>query len=187
MATCEANKLDYVNDPTNFQPDLTVRNAIRHNLLSDVSPFCACNGSNRQTFVLQRSLGEPVTSSEEQTFDVAPYVTKLRALVPTLPPSEQLREAVRLFSNRLEEVETQGTPFTLSMPQRVCKHSTSHAHPCGNSPSLTTLHPPPRQPQPRLSNDSRSSHFAYPALPPVRLAWTLGFRLGRSQWRTRGV
>ncbi|KAF8912022.1 PP-loop family-domain-containing protein [Gymnopilus junonius] len=30
LATCEENKLDYVNDPTNFQPQLTIRNAIRH-------------------------------------------------------------------------------------------------------------------------------------------------------------
>ncbi|KAJ3507505.1 hypothetical protein NLJ89_g6272 [Agrocybe chaxingu] len=30
LATCEENKLDYVNDLTNFQPQLTVRNAIRH-------------------------------------------------------------------------------------------------------------------------------------------------------------
>lgn len=30
LATCEENNLDYVNDPTNFQPQLTIRNAIRH-------------------------------------------------------------------------------------------------------------------------------------------------------------
>ncbi|EMD38198.1 hypothetical protein CERSUDRAFT_49182 [Gelatoporia subvermispora B] len=30
LATCEANCLPYTNDPTNFQPDLTIRNAIRH-------------------------------------------------------------------------------------------------------------------------------------------------------------
>ncbi|OBZ65714.1 tRNA(Ile)-lysidine synthase [Grifola frondosa] len=30
LATCDANNLHYVNDPTNFQPDLTVRNTIRH-------------------------------------------------------------------------------------------------------------------------------------------------------------
>ncbi|PPQ74812.1 hypothetical protein CVT24_003682 [Panaeolus cyanescens] len=29
LATCDANQLDYVNDPTNFQPSLTIRNAIR--------------------------------------------------------------------------------------------------------------------------------------------------------------
>ena len=29
FATCEANGLDYVHDPTNFQPELTLRNALR--------------------------------------------------------------------------------------------------------------------------------------------------------------
>ncbi len=36
LATCEANGLDYVNDPTNFQPALTVRNAIRKTLSDKV-------------------------------------------------------------------------------------------------------------------------------------------------------
>lgn len=30
LATCEANKLEYVVDKTNFQPEVTLRNAIRH-------------------------------------------------------------------------------------------------------------------------------------------------------------
>jgi tRNA(Ile)-lysidine synthase len=29
LATCEENKLDYVLDPTNFQPEVTLRNAVR--------------------------------------------------------------------------------------------------------------------------------------------------------------
>lgn len=32
LATCRANKLEYVNDPTNFQPDITPRNSIRLDL-----------------------------------------------------------------------------------------------------------------------------------------------------------
>ncbi|EAU88767.2 tRNA(Ile)-lysidine synthetase [Coprinopsis cinerea okayama7 len=32
LATCEANGLEYVTDKTNFQPDITIRNAIRHTL-----------------------------------------------------------------------------------------------------------------------------------------------------------
>ncbi|KAF9227747.1 hypothetical protein BS17DRAFT_694552 [Gyrodon lividus] len=30
LATCEANGLHYIDDPTNFQPELTLRNAVRH-------------------------------------------------------------------------------------------------------------------------------------------------------------
>jgi tRNA(Ile)-lysidine synthase TilS/MesJ len=32
LATCEARGLEYVTDKTNFQPDLTPRNALRHAL-----------------------------------------------------------------------------------------------------------------------------------------------------------
>jgi len=32
LATCEEHKLDYIQDATNFQPELTLRNAIRHYL-----------------------------------------------------------------------------------------------------------------------------------------------------------
>ncbi|KAL0946570.1 hypothetical protein HGRIS_012773 [Hohenbuehelia grisea] len=37
LATCEAHGLDYVTDQTNFQPELTLRNSIRH-LLKNPSP-----------------------------------------------------------------------------------------------------------------------------------------------------
>ena len=32
LATCEAHGLDYVTDETNFQPEITLRNAVRHAL-----------------------------------------------------------------------------------------------------------------------------------------------------------
>ena len=37
MATCDEYKLDYVNDPTNFQPEITFRNSVRHALSANVS------------------------------------------------------------------------------------------------------------------------------------------------------
>lgn len=39
LATCEENKLEYATDPTNFQPDLTQRNFVRHILAGNVSPL----------------------------------------------------------------------------------------------------------------------------------------------------
>jgi len=43
LATCEEHGLDYVTDETNFQPEITLRNAVRHALaggnISDVSAF----------------------------------------------------------------------------------------------------------------------------------------------------
>lgn len=35
MATCEENGLEYVTDKTNFQPEITLRNAIRHMLVEE--------------------------------------------------------------------------------------------------------------------------------------------------------
>ncbi|TFK94799.1 adenine nucleotide alpha hydrolases-like protein [Polyporus arcularius HHB13444] len=91
LATCEANGLDYVNDPTNFQPALTIRNAIRKTLSDKERPYATD------------------LTSAAPTLDITPYVDRLRAMVPDYPPSEQPREAVRLFGIRLEEVETQVT------------------------------------------------------------------------------
>jgi hypothetical protein len=30
LATCDAHNLEYITDSTNFQPDITLRNALRH-------------------------------------------------------------------------------------------------------------------------------------------------------------
>jgi len=41
LATCDLHGLRYVLDRTNFQPDLTLRNAIRHVLASNErTPLC---------------------------------------------------------------------------------------------------------------------------------------------------
>ena len=43
LATCEEHGLDYVTDETNFQPEITLRNTVRHALAAgdtpDVSDF----------------------------------------------------------------------------------------------------------------------------------------------------
>ncbi|KAI0723883.1 adenine nucleotide alpha hydrolases-like protein [Cerioporus squamosus] len=91
LATCEANGLDYVNDPTNFQPDLTIRNAIRKTLSAKEGP-CAVK-----------------STAEAPTLDIAPYLDRLRVMVPHVPLPEQPREAVRLLGMQLEEVEIQVT------------------------------------------------------------------------------
>lgn len=35
LATCEDNKLEYITDKTNFQPHITLRNALRHALANN--------------------------------------------------------------------------------------------------------------------------------------------------------
>ena len=123
---------------------------------------------------------EPVTSSQGESFDAVPHVTKLRALVPNSPPSEQLRDAVRLFSNRLEEVEIQGTASRYIVVAKSSVHTclSSYKHPRESPPALSSIDAPPHRSWPRPSNNTRGSHRAYPALPPLRLARTLGLHLG---------
>ncbi|KAI0780573.1 hypothetical protein BD413DRAFT_659790 [Trametes elegans] len=87
LATCEANGLDYVVDPTNVQPSITFRNKVRHVL----------SGKEPDDTVGATSAGH------------SPYIQQLRAMVPDVRPADQLREAVRQFGIRLEEVETQVT------------------------------------------------------------------------------
>ncbi|KAI0636619.1 PP-loop family-domain-containing protein [Trametes polyzona] len=94
LATCEANKLDYVNDPTNFQPDMTFRNAIRDAL------------SGKGPTVLQTTGSSP---SSCKTVNVQSYIDELRATVPDVRPADQLREAVRRYGLRMEEVDTRVT------------------------------------------------------------------------------
>ncbi|KAI0647415.1 PP-loop family-domain-containing protein [Trametes meyenii] len=91
LATCEANKLDYVNDPTNFQPDLTFRNSVRQIL------------SGEEPAVPQ----EPSPGSPD--VNVQTCVAKLRGMAPDVRPADQLREAVRRYGIRLEELESQVT------------------------------------------------------------------------------
>ncbi|TBU35620.1 adenine nucleotide alpha hydrolases-like protein [Dichomitus squalens] len=107
LATCEANNLDYVNDPTNFQPGITIRNSVRHALSTDVSAENA-NVSLRDLPSEQLSTSQS-GSSQAEPMDVAPYVARLRAMAPDSPRHEQLRDAVRRLAIRLEEVETQVT------------------------------------------------------------------------------
>jgi tRNA(Ile)-lysidine synthase TilS/MesJ len=35
LATCEENNLEYITDATNFQPHITLRNALRHTLANE--------------------------------------------------------------------------------------------------------------------------------------------------------
>ena len=47
LDTCKENNLPYVEDPTNFQPEITLRNAIRYKVRGESAPW----GSNRHALV----------------------------------------------------------------------------------------------------------------------------------------
>lgn len=112
MATCEAYKLNYVNDPTNFQPGLTFRNGVRRILsdkvrLSQVQMPTVPAESSLKDSAQQQKQDHSESSLKSANFE--PYIQQLRAMVPDVRPADQLREAVRLYGVRLEEVDTQGT------------------------------------------------------------------------------
>lgn len=97
LATCEANKLEYVNDPSNFQPDFTIRNAIRHCLDSEEGK-------------------EPNPTFKNYPNEIAVQLTNINkkaAKYPELEISlgagrERLREAVRTVADELEQVDATG-------------------------------------------------------------------------------
>ncbi|KAI8989779.1 PP-loop family-domain-containing protein [Trametes punicea] len=94
LATCDANKLEYVNDPTNFQPGLTFRNRVRRILSEKEQASCPESASSQ---------------SSQADSDIEPYISRLRAEVPEGPLADQMREAVRLYGIRLEEIDGQVT------------------------------------------------------------------------------
>jgi tRNA(Ile)-lysidine synthase TilS/MesJ len=58
LATCEANNLEYVVDKTNFQPEVTLRNAIRHVVSNGTVCFLVYlfrSGTEHSTGVNQKS------------------------------------------------------------------------------------------------------------------------------------
>lgn len=102
-----------MNDPTNFQPGLTFRNGVRRILSGKVGSSCvqrrAVGTESLLQDLAQQSQQEDHSESSLKSADFEPYIQQLRAMVPDVRPADQLREAVRLYGMRLEEVDTQGT------------------------------------------------------------------------------
>ncbi|KAF7363925.1 ATP-bind-3 domain-containing protein [Mycena sanguinolenta] len=95
LATCEENSLEYVEDSTNFQPQLTLRNTIRH-LLSK-------NTLDHESLGLE--LPPHIAQSVNQ------LQTALSSLESVdLDPSEgleQLRSSVHILTEQVEDIENQ--------------------------------------------------------------------------------
>ncbi|KAH7889548.1 PP-loop family-domain-containing protein [Phlebopus sp. FC_14] len=97
LATCDAYGLDYFNDPTNFQPALTLRNAIRHTL----STGDLLNSIDLAR--LPKDISEPMTKVK----DAASYLESLVTGVNGI--KERLRCATKVLSERLEVVDREVT------------------------------------------------------------------------------
>ncbi|KZT09765.1 uncharacterized protein LAESUDRAFT_520181 [Laetiporus sulphureus 93-53] len=99
LATCEKHGLQYVTDPTNFQPSVTIRNAIRHTLAQEQR---------------KGSAAEPSSEAKAKATlrpEVMTAIEKLRARCPSLPYAEALRESVRLGGQYVEQLDTQVTNY----------------------------------------------------------------------------
>ncbi|KAI0063391.1 hypothetical protein BV25DRAFT_1824493 [Artomyces pyxidatus] len=114
LATCEENKLEYVEDKTNFQPELTLRNAIRHMLAQQadttqapavkrIRPPPPTDGG------MAGSLKAMVTRSENDNSLVPFDVTGSR---------QELQGAALAASENLGDVESKGElqPTTILLP-----------------------------------------------------------------------
>ncbi|TFK42367.1 PP-loop family-domain-containing protein [Crucibulum laeve] len=93
LATCETNKLEFVTDETNFQPALTLRNAIRHVLNPD---------PNKQSMP---ELPPDIAEKLEQTNKA---VSSLESVVVNIQSGpDQLRGAVQLLNNQVRDTDEQ--------------------------------------------------------------------------------
>ncbi|KZP21121.1 hypothetical protein FIBSPDRAFT_1044298 [Athelia psychrophila] len=102
LATCEENKLEYVVDPTNFQPDVTLRNAIRHTL-------AAAEADSNGTPLPPRPEGESLSG------EVHAQVEKMKVAAEQLKEAHydisggaaQLRGAVRELTARVSDINAE--------------------------------------------------------------------------------
>ncbi|KAH8099518.1 adenine nucleotide alpha hydrolases-like protein [Cristinia sonorae] len=100
LATCEANNLSYATDPTNFQPDITLRNYLRDRIKNfplDVT-------------VNPKGLG-PSIPFMDQVEATEEAIKTLRAVSPGTTGLPQLRNAVHLIGQKVQKLETQVTYF----------------------------------------------------------------------------
>ncbi|KAF8629989.1 hypothetical protein AX15_003161 [Amanita polypyramis BW_CC] len=98
LATCEENNLEYVTDKTNFQPHITVRNAIRK-LLS----------SGRGLEDAESVFVEPLPPTiKEQLSNIDSALSSAETISVDLNSGiEQLRGAVKQLTVQVEDIDTQ--------------------------------------------------------------------------------
>ncbi|KAH7914005.1 PP-loop family-domain-containing protein [Hygrophoropsis aurantiaca] len=106
LATCDANGLEYVNDPSNFQPEITLRNAIRHMLDGEGSSDLA-DKLYRHRKPNNGALPPDILNSLEK---IKAAAAQLQSTVMDISGGrEQLRGAVKVLSSRVEDIDAQVT------------------------------------------------------------------------------
>ncbi|KAF8274873.1 PP-loop family-domain-containing protein [Lactarius quietus] len=99
LETCHLHRLHYVLDRTNFQPELTLRNALRH-----VSPATSRNANILTLFKPPSSL-PPVLADQIMRVKTASENMKIPVPIDFMSSQQNLREAVRCSSRNLSDIE----------------------------------------------------------------------------------
>lgn len=127
LATCDLHHIHYVLDRTNFQPELTLRNAIRHVL--------ARNEQKRHSAELVREPPPslpPVLADQIMRMKTASENLKIPVPIDLMSSRQSLREAVRCSSRNLSDIEAKA-PISTASPSK---------HPPEPSSSPPTSCPP---------------------------------------------
>jgi tRNA(Ile)-lysidine synthase len=111
LATCNENKLSYVKDPTNFQPEITLRNAIRYKIGE--------NSTSRESTSDEKQFSQEVVQGLKSIREAAEEA-KLNFGLDT-PLDHLRRESNRIFTI-VREQEAQGKFF---FPKIVAMHLTT--------------------------------------------------------------
>jgi tRNA(Ile)-lysidine synthase TilS/MesJ len=109
LATCEANKLEYVNDPTNFQPQFTIRNAIRH---------CIDSGEGKEPDLEFTHYSAEIATQLKKINNAAAKHEELDNVnlkISLHAGRQHLREAVKKLAKELEEVDATGLSSVVSL------------------------------------------------------------------------
>ncbi|KAJ7217047.1 PP-loop family-domain-containing protein [Mycena pura] len=117
LASCEEHKLEYITDPTNFQPELTLRNAIRQ-LISKNSFDPQSLGENVPPYIAQSldQVQHSIASLESVDMDPSGGLEHLRAAVTVL--SEQVEDIDSLVDSSLNRCRLPSPPGTYLVSYR---------------------------------------------------------------------
>ncbi|CAE6505083.1 unnamed protein product [Rhizoctonia solani] len=145
LATCHAHKLEYEQDVTNFMPDLTVRNAVRHALSrADRPTHGAISPNEIRGSIPTDRIHDPTFMDKIQT--AINHVHTLAGGKGT-PDLNLMRAYVGKMSARVRQVDQLGTYYT-TLPAfsnlcAVTDYLQTHIRP--SPPSTLLLVPPPHQ------------------------------------------
>ncbi|KXN92266.1 tRNA(Ile)-lysidine synthase [Leucoagaricus sp. SymC.cos] len=122
LATCEENELTYVTDSTNFQPDITLRNALRAIISSNDQ------GVNLNTFPSEirkhlEAINTAITSFSNLSVDLSSTSERLRAAIKSIDVfAADIEDQV---TAQLESVRLPSPPGTLILSSRALQDITN--------------------------------------------------------------